>query len=157
MTPGEMLGTDWLSFSWLRRTDITQILEVWGTRVLPGFFRKGYELKKKLDDLIDQEEFKYSYFVEKKSAVEPMRRSILANWRPVHVIPPESEPVSWEQFNKNATFGRTFYWHTFVKITREKIFYNCMPHSNWHLESVVGVWIAYVYSINVLQKCTEWV
>ena len=45
----------------------------------PGFFRKGYELKKKLDDLIDQEEFKYSYFVEKKSAVEPMRRPILAN------------------------------------------------------------------------------
>ena len=48
MTPGEMLGTDWLSFSWLRRTDITQILEVWGTRVYPGFFRKGYELKNKI-------------------------------------------------------------------------------------------------------------
>ena len=33
----------------------------------------------------------------------------MANKKPVHVILSECELVSWEQFNKNATFGRTFY------------------------------------------------
>ena len=122
---------------------------------------KGYESKKKLDNqkirTYSNEVTKCLYFVSGEKVhtyFVLMRRLIprdLTNWKPVQVILSESEAVSWEQFNKNATFGGHFIDTHLSKLQGRQYFiiaYQNLPltHITIPIKSV-KVWVCYCYAV----------
>lgn len=85
-----------------------------------------------------------------RSYFELMRGLILrdlTNWKPVHVIPSESEPVSWEQFNKNATFGGHFIDTHLSKLQGRQYFIIAYENLPPHSIKGVKVWVCYCYTV----------